>query len=222
MNKLSLILDAGKHAVYLDKFITNKYDSKMYVRNIGVYWKFKNVLKGATDSINTITSGVNVSPITFGERYWSFNMISERLGESNIQLERNRHDNTCKIRSTKQLNLLNFGPLLGFPVNKIIQPNTWTNSPSNVDINLGLRYVTVGCNCVDTDRNFNSTGRRSKVIATVPVTLEQSLNSSATFHDNIRCEVLVLNGDHNMFEFDVNTNIGNKVGLTIMFEVYVE
>ena len=25
-----------------------------------------------------------------------------------------------------------------------------------------------------------------------------------------------------MFEFDVNTNIGNKVGLTIMFEVYVE
>ena len=223
MNKLSLILDAGKHAVHLDKFITNKYDSKMYVRNICVYWKFKNVLKGANDSINTITSGVNVSPITFGERYWSFNMISERLGGSNIQLERNRHVNTCKIRWTKQLNLLNFGPLLGFPVSKIIQPNTWT--PSNADINLGLRYVTVGCNCVDTDRNFNLTGRRSKVIATVPVTLEQSLNSSATFYDNIRSEVLVLNGDHNMFEFEFNIylgNIGNKVGLTIMFEVYVE
>ena len=32
----------------------------------------------------------------------------------------------------------------------------------------------------------------------------------------------MLNGDHNMFEFDVNTNIGNEVGLAIMFEVYVE
>ena len=124
--------------------------------------------------------------------------------------------------SAKQLNLLNFGSLLGFPVNKIIQPNTWTNSPSNVNVNLGLRYVTIGCNCVDPDRNFDSNGRRSKVIATVPVTSEQSLNSSVTFYDNIRSEVSVLNGDHNMFEFDVNTNIGNKVGLTIMFEVYVE
>ena len=166
--------------------------------------------------------GVNVNPITFGEGYWSFNMISESLGESNIQLERNKHDNTCKIRSTKQLNLLNFGPLLGFPVNKVIQPNTWTNSPSHVDVNLGLKYVTVACNCVDTDRNFDSNGRRSKVIATVPVTSKQSLNSSVTYYDNIRSEVSMLNGDHNMFEFDVNTNIGNKVGLTIMFEVYVE
>ena len=148
-------------------------------------------------------------------------MISEKLGESNIQLKRNRYDNTCKIRSTKQLNLLNFGPLLGFPANKVIQANTWTNSPSNVDVNLGLRYVTVGCNCVKTDRNFDSNGR-SKTIATIPVTSEQSLNSSVTFYDNIHSEVSVLNGDHNMFELDVNTNIGNKVGLTIMFELYVE
>ena len=169
MNKLSLILDAGKHAVYLDRFITTRYDSKMHVKNIGVYWKFKNVLKNVNDSINTITGGVNIDPITFGEGYWSFNIISERLGESNIQLERNRYDNTCKIRSAKQLNLQNFGLLLGFPANKVVQPNTWTNSPSNVDVNLGLRYVSIERNCVDTDRNFDSNGRRSKVIATVPV-----------------------------------------------------
>ena len=112
--------------------------------------------------------------------------------------------------------------MLGFPANKVIQPNTWTNSPSNVDVNLGLRYVTIGCNCVDPDRNFDSNRRRSKVIATVPVTSEQSLNSSVTFYDNIRSEISVLNEDHNMFEFDVNTNIGNRVGLTIMFEVYVK
>ena len=213
MNKLSLILDTGKHAVYLDRFITTRYDSKIHVKNISIYWKFKNVLKNANDSI---------TGVTFEGGYWSFNMISEKLSESNILLERNRYDNTCKIRSARQLNLLNFGPLLGFAVSKVIQANTWTNSPSNVDVNLGLRYVTIECNCVDTDRNFNANGRRSKVIATVPVTSEQGLNSSVTFYDNIHSEVSVLNGDHNMFEFDVNTNIGNKVGLTIMFELHVE
>ena len=87
MNKLSLILDTGKHYVYLDRFITTRYDSKIHVKNIGIFWKFKNVLKNTNDGITGV-------PITFGEGYWSYNMISERLGESNIQLERNRYDNT--------------------------------------------------------------------------------------------------------------------------------
>ena len=122
-----------------------------------------------------------------------------------------------------QINLLHFGPLLGFPVNTTIQANrTWTNSPSTVDINLGLRYITVSCACVDSDRNFDTTGKRSKVIATIPVTSEQSLNSSVTFYDSIHSVVSVLNGDHNMFEFDFNTNIGNKVDLSVMCELYVE
>ena len=164
MNKLSLNLGTGNHTVYLEKFITTRYESRLRVRNIGVFWNFKNVLEGANNSIYTVTGGVNINPITFGEGYWTFNMISEKLGESNIKLERNRYNNTYKIHSPKQLNLLNFGPLLGFPVNTVIQANTWTNSPSSVDINLGLRYVTVSCNCVDADRNFDTTGKRSKVI----------------------------------------------------------
>ena len=83
MNKLSLNLETGKHAVYLERFITTRYESKLRVKNIGIFWKFKNVLKNANDKI---------TGVTFGEGYWSFNMISERLSESNIQLERN----TCK------------------------------------------------------------------------------------------------------------------------------
>ena len=149
-------------------------------------------------------------------------MISEKLAENNIQLEPKRYDNTCKIHSPSQINLLNVGYFLGFPVNTITQANTWTNSPSNVDVNLGLRYVTVGCNCVDTDRNFDSNGKRSKVIATIPVTSEQSLNESVTFYNNIHSSVSILNGDHNVFEFDVNMNIGNKVDLSVMFELYLE
>ena len=97
--------------------------------------------------------------------------------------------------------------MLGFPKN-IIQANAWTTSSSNVDVNLGLRYVTVECNTVDTDKNFDRYGKRSKVIITLPVTTQQSLNSSVTHYRDFTSEVAVVNGDHNVFEFTVGTNLG--------------
>ena len=82
-------------------------------------------------------------------------MISEKFGGNGVQLERNRHDNSCKIFSKSgNVNLKNFAPLLGFPANAV--------TPSNVDVNLGLRYVTVGCNCVDTDKNFDPAGKKEQ------------------------------------------------------------
>ena len=94
-----LLLSNGKSAVHLDKFISTKYECKMNVKNIAIYWKFKNVLKSAND---TVIIGSNTQ--TFEEGYWTFNMISEKLEQSNVQIERNKHDNTCKIYSVKNLN----------------------------------------------------------------------------------------------------------------------
>ena len=111
MNKLTLNHDTGRHFVYFEIFISTKYGAKIPVKNIGINWLFKNVLTCAKDTI---------SGVTFEKGYWSFNMISKKLSENNIQLERNRYNNTCKIRLPSQINLLNFGPLLGFPVNTII------------------------------------------------------------------------------------------------------
>ena len=149
-------------------------------------------------------------------------MIADRLAESGITLERYKHDNRCSILSPKKLNLYHFGPLLGFPENAVIPKSTKTKSPFVVDINRGLRYVTLGCNCVNTDRNFDTYGKPSRVFARIPVTTEQSLNESVTSYDNIRTSVSVLNGDHSTFQFDVNMNIGYGVGLTVMFELYIE
>ena len=218
MHKLSLALTNGKNTVYLDKFIRTRYGSKMRIWSVGVFWKFKNVLKNINDSIT-----VGSSTVTFGEGYWTFHIIAEKLEESGVRLEQNRDNNSCKIFSrSDNVNLKNFVPLLGFPVNTVVQANAWKRSPSNIDVNLGLRYVTVECNCVDTDKNFNSAGRGSKVITTVPVTSEQSLNSSVTFYGNIHSEVLVVNGDHGNFEFEVSTNIGKDIDLTLMLEMYIE
>ena len=217
MYKLTHLINNGGHDVYLDGVITTTTESKITIRNVAIYWDFKNVLKAVNDTINVVSG----STITFGEGYWTFDMIRNLLSEENIKLECNIHDNTCKIHSTKQLNLLYFGPLLGFPVNQVVQANTWTNSPSHVDVNLGLRYVTIECGCANTDRNFDEEGNKSGVIATIPVSSEQRLNSTVTFYDDINTTTPIQNGDHNVFKYRVSTNIGDKVDLTVMFEMYI-
>ena len=83
-------------------------------------------------------------------------------------------------------------------------------------------HVTIECGSVDTDRNCNRYGKKSKVIATLPVTTEQSLNSSVTHYQDLTSEVAVLNGDHNLFEFKVGTNLEKELDLKVMLELYLE
>ena len=136
----------------------------MCVRNVSVFWKFKNVLKNINDTVT-----VGSSTVSFGEGCWTFGMISKKLGENGVQLERNRHDNTCKIFSrSNNVSLKNFASLLGFPANTVVQANAWTKSPSNVNVNLGLRYVTVECNCVDTDKNLTLQEKEARLSPRFP------------------------------------------------------
>ena len=213
MDKLMLSLDTGKHDIFLQRCITTKYGEKIHVKNISVLWKYKNILTNDNDLIKFPDHPA--TGVALEEGYWTFNMIADRLSESGITLERHKHDNRCTILSSKKLDLYRFGPLLGFPENTIIPKNTKSKSPFAVDINRGLRHVTLGCNCVNTDRNFDTHGNPSRVFARIPVTTEQSLNESVTSYDNIHTSVSVLNGDHSTFQFDVDTNIGYSVGLYI-------
>ena len=181
------------------------------------------ILETSKNFNDTVTLTSTPKDGTFGEGYWTFHMMAERLAESDVKLDRNRYDNTCKIFSKdSDLNLKDLAPLLGFPKDKVIQANTCTNSPSNVDVNLGLRYVTVECSSVDTDRNIDRYRKRSKVIVIHLVTTEQSLNSPVTHYRDLTSEVAVVNGDHNVFEFKVGTNLEKEVDLKVMLELYLE
>ena len=134
MKNLSLLLDNGKNEVYLERFIRTGTDSKMEVRNAAVYWNFKNITKSVNDTIKITATLKNV---TFEDGYWTFHMMAEKLAESDVKLVRNRYDNTCEIfpKDTDE----GLGPMLGFSENATVRSNTWTNSFSNIDVNLGLR-----------------------------------------------------------------------------------
>ena len=95
-----------KNEVYLDGFIRTRFNSKMKVRNTAVYWNFGNITKNFNDIV-TLTA--TPKDVTFGEGYWTFHMMAEKLAESDVKLDQNRYDNTCKIFSKdSDLNLKNW------------------------------------------------------------------------------------------------------------------
>ena len=91
-----------------------------------------------------------------------------------------------------------------------------------VNINTGLKYITIGCDCVNTLKNFNTNGERSNTIATFPITTEQSLNETVSFYKDVNFEVLITNGTRNAFTFYVETNVGDDVKLNILIECYIK
>ena len=118
-----------------------------------------------------------------------------------------------------------FGLLLGFPHTQLVKKNVKLTSPSVVDVNLGLRYITVECNHADAEKIYGRNGKHSKIIATFPVTTEQSLDNSVTHYGNLQFEAPIVNGDHNLFEFTVGTNVDRKVersDLKVAMEIYFE
>ena len=97
-----LSLDTGKHDVFLRKCITTHYGEKIYVKNVSVLWKYKNVRTNVSNLIKFITVPDHpATGVAFEEGYWTFNMIADHLAESNITLERHMHDNRCTILSPK-------------------------------------------------------------------------------------------------------------------------
>ena len=61
--------------------------------------------------------------------------------------------------------------------NKVIPAGPKVDS-NTVDVNLGLRYVTIGCDLVDGTRNLDGAQKQSDIVATIPVTTESTLNGS--------------------------------------------
>ena len=79
----------------------------------------------------------------------------------------------------KTLNLKTFGPITGFSENKVIQPNTLTESENVLNINNNLEYVNISCNMIDKSKNFVN-GKRSNVLIQIPIESQQTLKGSVS------------------------------------------
>ena len=166
----------GENEYYLEDNLRCKVTSSMTLNNATLFWHYKNVRQNVND---TITHGSD--NIIFNEGYWTFDMIQDKLRDNKIALK----FNACKIYSDKILNLKNFGLLLGFSLSYTVLPKVWKTSPNAVDINLGLRYVTLSCDSINSAKNFGRQGRRSQTLFTFPVLPNQNLSSAESYFSNI-------------------------------------
>ena len=222
MNKITTYLSNGEKKVYLKNgFVRKNENSRMLLKNIAIYWNFQNIHQDNREVKMVSALGVETI-IQFGTGYWTFNMIAQQLAEEGISLEKNRHNNTCRIHcSTHTIELGEFGTILGFAKNTIVQRDVWKDS-GTVNINMGLEFITIGSYSVKTLRNFDTNGERSNIIATFLITTEQSLNETVTFYKDVNFEAPITNGTHNSFNFHVGTNVGNDVKLNILIECYMK
>ncbi len=159
----------------------------------------------------------------FRRRILDVRYDTRKLRKKKILLKFNPYDNTCKIYSDKTLNLKSFGSLLGFSSSYTVLPKAWKTSLSAVDVNLGLRYITLNCEAVNSTKNFNRQGRRSHTLFTFPVLPNQNLGSAVTYFSNIGSVTPMNNGLFNSLTFTIGSNINDDdVGVIIYFEIKIK
>ena len=217
MSKVNVFIENNEKELHFDNCIVKPAGSVMTLKNASIYWNYKNVIAGKNDHVMRGTT-----KITFEEGYWTFDMIVEKLEEHLVKLVANRYNNTCKIYSESQnLNLKKFGKLLGFPENEVVNGGTWKTSPSVVDVNKGLRYVNINCNIVNTEGNIDTDGHWSCALATLSIPSDQLLNSTVTPFKGVDSSVKITNGQFNRIVFNVDTNIEDKVDMSVLLELYI-
>ena len=163
--------------ITLDDPIILNSCSEMFVKSTSIFWNYDNLNKNFHYTYNT--KGANTK-INFKDGYYTFNILkTEFENVGNIELEQVDYSGKCKIKSDKELNLQTFGPILGFPDNKVISPNTLMESDSAVNINNNLEYVNISCNMIDKSKNFVN-GKRSDAFIQILITTEQTLKGSAS------------------------------------------
>ena len=158
------------------------YASLLTAKEVTVFWKFKNIttdLDNGTFVIIKDPSDPTKNEVnTINPGYYDFQQLKEHLEPYKLELSMNVHDNTCTInnKTGSEVNLKKLGKLLGFPENYELSPGSEA-SLGSVDVNHGLRYLTVKCDFVDPSKN-SWNGQESTVLSFLPISPGTRLNSN--------------------------------------------
>ena len=152
----------------------------------------------------------------------TFDMLAEKFKSiGKITLTKTSENGKCVIESDKDINLKNLGLLPGFTKNKVTQKITKVESDSMVDINRGLHYISICCDAVDKSKNFDNEGKRSCMIATLPLTTDQTLKGSVTHFSNVDSRASINKGQYNSLNFTVIVNNDvTQIG-SILLRLYI-
>ena len=166
MRNISVYIQGGTGTLKFEKPIAT-YGSLLAAKEVTVFWNFRNITNAIDNGKFSITTGSVTVEKTLGEGYWDFQQLKERLDGEKLKLSMNVYDNTCSIVNNTggKVNLKKFGELLGFRENHELTAGSTTASPKPVDVNHGLRWLTVTRDLIDSTKNTDLKGKESDVLA---------------------------------------------------------
>ena len=227
MKNISVFIQGESTTVNFQNPIAT-YASLLTAKEVTVFWKFKNIttdldngtfviIKDPTDPTKNETNTINPG-------YYDFQQLKERLEPYKLELSMNVHDNTCTVenKNTEEVDLKRLGLLLGFPENHKVAGNVTVLSPKPVDVNHGLRYLTVKCDFVDSSKN-SWNGVESTVLSFLPITPGTRLNSNCYVYERNYTPRYAKNDVVSKMKFTVEPNVsGLKVDTDILMDITLE
>ena len=222
MKNISVLIEgSGKKFKFKKPIVT--YGTRIAAKEVTVFWNFKNV----TSTIGNHTFVIKNNPKsteTINDGYYDFQTLKERLKLNKLELQMNTYNNTCTIenKNTATVDLKKLGVLLGFPENHEVPVGASAASPKPVDVNHGLKYLTVTCDLIDPSKNINLEGEESNILAFLPITPGTRLNSNCYVYERDDAWRAVKNAIVAKMEFQVTSNIAPKVDVTILLYLALE
>ena len=223
MKNISVLIEgSGKKTFKFKKPIVT-YGTRIAAKEVTVFWNFKNVTSTIGNNTFVIKNNPEVTE-TLNDGYYDFQMVKERLKLNKLELQMNTYNNTCTIenKNTVMVDLKKLGVLLGFPENREVTAGTSVASPKPVDVNHGLKYLTVTCDLIDPSKNINLEGEESNILAFLPITPRTRLNSNCYVYERDDAWRAAKNAIVAEMEFEVTSNISPKVDVTILVDLALE
>ena len=223
MKNISVLIEgSGKKTFKFKKPIVT-YGTRIAAKEVTVFWNFKNITSTIGNNAFVIKSNPE-KPVTINDGYYDFQTLKERLKLDKLELQMNTYNNTCTIenKNTVKVNLKKLGVLLGFHENHELAASTSEGSPDPVDVNHGLKYLTVTCDLIDPSKNIDLKGEESNILAVLPITPGTRLNSNCYVYDRDYAWRVAKNVIVSEMEFEVTSNISPKVDVTILLNLALE
>ncbi len=222
---ITVFITGGTKKLEVDEPFLTGHDTTIQLKRATVFWKFRNITStNKNNYFDKVVSGGGADERkTFDDGYWDFELIKKRLEEEKIQLKAFVHDNRCSVtnNTSETVNLRNLGKLLGFNADTTIPNGVTPETPHTVDVNLGLRYLTIACDLVNSFRNVDINGGVNTNIAYLPIPPGTRLNSTVSVYNENHPVVLTKEDIVTEMTFTVDSNISSEVEVDVLLNLVV-
>ena len=221
MKNISVFIEGTTKKTFKFKKPIVTYGTRLAAKEVTVFWNFKNI----TSAVGNNTFGIkNSSDKIINDGYYDFRDLKTRLEEDKLELQINTYDNTCTVenKNTEEADLKKLGLLLGFPENHKVAGKATEVSPKPVDVNHGLRYLIVTCDLIDQTKNIDLDGNESNILAFLLITPGTRLNSNCYVYERDNAWRAATNSIVSEMEFNVTSNISEKVDVNILLDLALE